>query len=143
MFLSFSFPTLLTLLQIHPSISFKNIDRLSPTQRLTVPFDVPHVHVLHTVRMHPLHDHAMPFLQQGFLAMGSVLPLQVFISHTRRWWTGVARSSYDGIPLDFKYEVQALPDDWTIGGQKKGQFSTKVSHWSDSNPIVVHNIAGR
>ena len=75
--------------------------------------------------------------------MGSVLPLQVSISHTRRWWAGVARSSCDGILLDFKYEVQALPDDWTIGGQKKGQFSTKVSHWSGSNPIVAHSIAGR
>ena len=119
------------------------MDRPSPTQRLTVPFDVPHVHVLHTVRMHPLRDRARSFLQQDFLAMGSVLPLQVSISHTRRWWAGVARSSYDGILLDFKYEVQALPDDWTIGGQKKGQFSTKVSRWSDSKPIVAHSIAGR
>ena len=92
--------------------------------------------------MHPLHERARKFTQQDFLAIGSVLPLRVVISHTRRWWDGVARSSYDGTLLDFKYEVQALPDDWTIGGQKKGHFSAKVYHWGDSQPIVAHNMAG-
>lgn len=114
--------------QDHRTISFRNIDRPSPTQKLTVPFDIPHVQILHTVQMHPLHNHAAPFLLPGFLAIGSALPLKMAIRHTRKWWDSDARSRYEGIPLDFRYEVHALSDDWTIGGQRKGHFSAKVSH---------------
>lgn len=96
-------------------------------QHLTVPFDVPHVQILHTVRLHPLYNRAAPSLQQNILAIGSALPLEVVIRHTRKWWDGDAGSKYDGKPLDFKYEVHAAPNDWTIGGQKKGHFSAKVS----------------
>ena len=78
--------------------------------------------------MHPLHDRAGPSLQHDCLSIGSVLQLQVVINHTRDWWDSNARLRYDGDPLDFKYEVQALPDDWTVGGQKKGHFSAKASH---------------
>ena len=77
--------------------------------------------------MRPLHKRAAEFLQRDFLAIGSGLALQVVISHTRKWWDGHARSSYDGNLLDFKYDVQVLPDDWIIGGQKKGHFTAKVS----------------
>ena len=77
--------------------------------------------------MQRLHNGAGPHLQPDFLAMGSALPLEVVIRHTRKWWDGDTRSGYDGEPLDFKYEVHALPDDWIIGGQKKGLFSAKVS----------------
>ena len=76
-----------------------------------------------------MHDRAGSSLQHDCLGIGSVLPLQVIVNHTRNWWDSNARSRYDDKPLDFKYEVQALPDDWTVGGQKKGHFSAKVSHW--------------
>ena len=133
----------LTLAQDHPTISFNNIDQTSSRQFLAVPFDVPHVHVLHTVRMHPLRNPAGPFLQRDCLATGSVLRLQVVISHTRNWWDGDARSRYNGKPLEFRYEVQALADDWTIGGQKKGHFSAKVSYQGNPIPIVTTHNYGR
>lgn len=110
----------------HPSISIEKIDRPSQIQNLTVPFDIPQIHVLHTVRMLPMPSGAAPFTQQDFLAIGSVLPLRVVVAHTRMWWDGYTRSKYDGSPLDFKYEVQAFPNDWTVGGQKKGHFSAKA-----------------
>ena len=122
-----SFPKLLTVSKDHPTVLIEKIDRPSSVQDLTVPFDVPQIHILHTVRMVPMHDGVTPFSQQDCLAIGSVLPLQIVISHTRRWWDGDARSEYDGSHLDFKYEVQASPNDWTIGGQKKGHFRAKVS----------------
>lgn len=96
-------------------------------QLLTVPLDVPHIQILHTVRLHPRYNGAAPCLQQDFLAIGSALPLEVVIRHTRKWWDGDTASKYDDNPLDFKYEVHAAPTDWTIGGQKKGHFSAKVS----------------
>lgn len=125
--------------QDHPTISFKDIDRPSSTQHLTVPFDVPHVHILHTIRMYALHDRAAPLLQQDVLAIGSALPLEVEVRHTRKWCDSDAGSKSDGNPLDFKYEVHALPDDWTIGGQKKGHFSAKVSLPTDVLAHVAHN----
>lgn len=81
--------------------------------------------------MHLLHYDAAPCLQQDFLAIGSVLSLELVIRHTRKWWDGNAGSRYEGIPLDFRYEVHALPGDWTIGGQKKGHFAAKVSYSGD------------
>ena len=122
---------MLTSYQDNSIISLKNCDRISPPQHLTVPFAVPQVHILHTVNMHPLHHQAPPFLQQDFLVTGSILPLQVVISHTRKWWDGYTRSSRDANPLGFKYEVHASPDDWTIGGQKVGHFSAEVSYLGD------------
>ena len=79
--------------------------------------------------MHPLHDCAGPSVQRDCLGIGSVLPLQVIVNHTRNWRDSKVRSRYDDNSLDFKYEIQALPDDWTVGGQKKGHFSAKVGHW--------------
>ena len=78
--------------------------------------------------MHPLHQQVAPYLQQGLLVAGSVLPLEVVISHTRKWWDGVTRSSREPNLLEFKYEVHATPDDWTIGGQRVGRFSAEVSY---------------
>ena len=81
--------------------------------------------------MHPLHNRSSPGLQQESLAIGSVLVLKVIICHTRKWWDDDAGSRNDGDPLGFTYEVHALPDDWAIGGQKKGSFSAKVSYPGD------------
>lgn len=89
--------------------------------------------------MHPLHDHAAPRLQQDPLALGSVFPVELVIRHTRKWWDVDAGSRYEGTPLDFRYEVQALFDDWTIGGQKKGHFSAKVSCSGDAYLVVAHS----
>ena len=122
---------MLTFHQDNSTISLKNFDRLSPPQHLTVPFAVPQVHILHTISMHPLHHQAVPPLQQDFLVIGSVLPLEVVISHTRKWWDCDTRSSRDANLLDFKYEVHAPPDDWTIGGRKVGRFSAEVSYLGD------------
>ena len=96
-----------------------------------MPFNVPHVHVLHTVRMYPLHDRATPYLQQEVLGIESTLPLKLFIRHTRRWCDGEAWPSRDSNALDFKYEIHAPPEDWTIGGQKQGHFSARVSYPHD------------
>ena len=125
---NFSFVTLLTLSKDHKTISLKNNDRQPPMQHLAVPFDLPHVSILHTVRMRSLHDGATPFLHPDVLAMGSVLPLEVVISYTRKWWDSHPRSSYDDNILEFKYEVHALADDWIVGGQKRGRFSAKASY---------------
>lgn len=120
--------SVLILSQDHPKIFLQGIGLPSPPQCLTVPFDVPHVQILHTIHMHAVHDGTVPCLQQDTLAIRSALPLEVVVRHTRKWWDGKAGSRYDDEPIDFTYEVHALPDDWTIGGQKKGHFSAKVSY---------------
>ena len=88
--------------------------------------------------MHPPYDRAASCVQQGYLAIGSVLPLQVVICHTRKWWDEEAGSRDEGNPLDFKYEVHAPPDDWTIGGQRKGHFSAKVSYLADVRSFFAY-----
>lgn len=91
--------------------------------------------------MHPPHNPAAPCVQQGYLAIASVLPLQVVICHTRKWWYDEAGSRDDGKPLDFKYEVHTSSDDWTIGGQRKGHFSAKVSFPGDVQPFFAYKFA--
>lgn len=91
--------------------------------------------------MHPPHSRAAPCVQQGSLAIGSVLPLQVVICHTRKWWDNEAGSRDDSNALDFRYEVHAPPDDWTIGGQRKGHFSAKVSYSGDLQSFFAYRYA--
>ena len=77
--------------------------------------------------MRPLLNGATRCSRQDFLDIGSALQLEVTIRHPRKSWDDDTRSKNDGNPLDFRYEVRALPEDWTIGGQKKGHFSANVS----------------
>ena len=121
--------------QDHPTISFKDVDPPSPRQHVTVPFEVPYVQILHTVRMH--HRAGLRGLPD-YVAIGSALPLRVVIRHTRQWWGGDIRSGNDGNALVFQYEVHALPDDWIIGGQKKGHFSAQVSYSIEADQLVAH-----
>lgn len=51
--------------------------------------------------------------------------MELSISYTRRW--DLAASEARPRALSFCYEVQANPDIWLVGGQRKGHFSAKVS----------------
>ncbi|KAK4698015.1 trafficking protein particle complex subunit 10, partial [Lecanoromycetidae sp. Uapishka_2] len=95
-----------------------------PMQHLTVPVEVPQMHIIHNARLRSLIVVESDTSEPTTLSVGQALPMELVISHNRQWG-GDSHPSVDSEVLDFVYEVQASPDVWLIGGQKKAHFSAK------------------
>ena len=54
-------------------------------------------------------------------AVGSMIPAELHLRHTRRWCPPSRRESQAN--LSFTYEVLANPDTWLIGGRRRGNFT--------------------
>ena len=82
--------------------------------------------VVHTVRLRLVGAQTETQAESSLVAVSHVLPAELTIKHTRRWGT-LADSPDADQPLDFFYEIQASPDLWLVGGQRKAHFSARVS----------------
>lgn len=98
----------------HANIPLPSANPTPQIHHLTVPVQLPQLQILHTARLRPLTDSPR-------IALDHALPAELSISHTRRWGTDPA----PGLPLNFVYEVQAPPDTWLVGGQRKAHFAAK------------------
>lgn len=97
----------------------------SQRQYLTVPFDLPSSHIVHTVRLQPVSPSIGNSLPMFSVAIDQPISMQLDISHTRQWDADLKQDS-EPDTLDFQYEVHASPETWLIGGQRKAKFSSKV-----------------
>lgn len=95
-------------------------------QYLTVPFDLPHVDFVHTAQLSRISDRNSSTEDSTTIILDHPVPMQLSISHTRQW---TLEEKAGNIPetVDFEYELQADPDIWLIGGQRKARYSAKVS----------------
>jgi len=109
----------------HKTILLDGAYIISPLQQLIVPVGIPQVHVVHTARLRPFIKPESPRSDLHTLAIGQGLPMELIITHTRKWHSD-SRQEADSQPLDFIYEVQANPDIWLIGGQRKAHFSARA-----------------
>ncbi len=82
--------------------------------------------VVHTVKLRRLMRPSFPDTDSSPVPLGQGLPIELSISHTRVWDLAKA-SQTEKSALKFRYEVQADPEVWLIGGQRKGHFSATVS----------------
>ena len=98
----------------HTTICLPTSIPASQIHHLTVPVEIPYLQILHTARLRPLTT-------QPNIILNQALGAELIISHSRRWGTDPA----PGLPLSFVYELQAPPDTWLIGGQRKAHFSIK------------------
>ena len=94
-------------------------------RHLTVPFDLPHMEFVHTAQLRPLDHAAVDSSAQAPIAINQPLPMQLLITHTRQWDLDREPGAMPEY-MAFQYEVQASPDTWLIGGQRKARFSAKV-----------------
>ena len=93
---------------------------------LTVPFDLPSTHFVHTVRLQLPNQDAVSKLGSCGTAIDQPLSMQLEISHTRQWDADLTPDS-EADTREFFYEVHASPDTWLIGGQRRAKFRAKVS----------------
>ena len=82
--------------------------------------------VVHTAHLRLLNSHTENQIRSSHVTIGHTLPAELTIKHTRQWGS-LADSHNASQPLDFCYEIQASPDVWLIGGQRKAHFSARVS----------------
>ena len=104
-------------------IPLDSVGGVLPVQHLTVPVDIPEIHVVHTACLRSFEGHLMPPLGTPYLAVGQALPLKLILEHTRQW----GPEGRNEEELDFCYEIQASSDTWLVGGQRSARFSAKVS----------------
>ena len=64
--------------------------------------------------------------EASIATIDQALPAELVIKHSRYWASGP-----DSVPADeaieIAYEIQANPDNWLVGGQRKAHFLAKVS----------------
>lgn len=94
--------------------------------------------VVQTAKLQCLEKSSFSLANPQPLPIGQGLPMELSISHTRRW--DLAASVAEPRALKFCYEVQANPDIWLVGGQRKGHFSAKVSIIRTISDLIYSNI---
>ena len=106
----------------------------------TISIDVPlpRLQILHTARLLTSG--------RGFIAQGSVLTAQVSVRHTRRWETlsaSVLASMSGHSKLRFVLEVDAPPDVWLLGGDRRTSFLAAEDEQQTFELILVPLKTGR
>ncbi|KAG0154912.1 TMEM1 family protein, putative [Penicillium digitatum] len=92
-----------------------------PTRRIIIPVDVPEIQVVHTA---DLQLQPKPTTGPGpstHAAVGQMITAELSLRHTRRWCSPANRENADQ-PLECSYEIHASPDQWQIGGRRRGNF---------------------
>lgn len=89
-----------------------------------VPFEIPEIPIVVTGRLETFNCGGGPG-EGRFAAMDHSLLAELSLSYSRHWSKSTDVTS-ENDALNITYEVQASPDVWLIGGQRKGHFSAKV-----------------
>ncbi len=100
---------------------------------LTVPVEIPQMQVVHTIDLRLVSARTENQTESSRVAISHAVPAELTIKHTRKWGT-LASSQDADKPLDFCYEIQASPELWLVGGQRKAHFSARVS---DNAPMSL------
>jgi hypothetical protein len=118
--------------QEHSTIELPRVGSAAPIRLIAISVDVPQVQVVHTARLHILGPSRRP----GPIAVGDALPAQLTIRHSRRWSSQLSpEAKVRGI--DFWYELEAHPDTWIMGGQRRAVFRAKVRRIARVGMVAV------
>lgn len=123
-------------MQEHKIIPISGDSKASTTNCLTVPVEIPQMQVVHTAQLRLVSALTENQAEPSPVAISHALPAELRIRHTRRWGT-LAKSQDANEALDFCYEIQASPDLWLVGGQRKAHFSAMVSYSAQTDLVVA------
>ena len=102
-----------------------------PPRRMTITVSIPQTHILHTASLtltpNPNNPNSNP---PTIATLGHPLPATLSITHTRHWstptsLTHAANLSSAADPIDFIVTLDAPPDTWLIGGQRRAAFQAR------------------
>lgn len=92
-----------------------------PTRRIIIPVDVPEIQVVHTADLQLQPKPTTDPRPSTHAAVGQMITAELCLRHTRRWCSPATRENADQ-PLECSYEIHANPDQWQIGGRRRGNF---------------------
>ncbi|KAL8668749.1 MAG: hypothetical protein Q9168_006635 [Polycauliona sp. 1 TL-2023] len=101
---------------------------------LMVPFEIPEIPVVVTGRLKTFGSGGGPG-EGRYAAMDQSLLAELSLSYSRHWSKNTNLASEDNT-VSITYEVQADPDAWLVGGQRKGHFTAKEGDLSRF-PIIL------
>lgn len=114
----------------HPVIRLPQQPTIS-SRRIVIPVDIPEVQVVQTAELRLLDnpdDAKKEKKEKGsqltHTAVGQMIAAELRLHHTRRWCSPAhqeATSHSDGA-LEFTYDLHANPEQWLIGGRRRGNF---------------------
>lgn len=96
-----------------------------PVRQIIVTIEAPGVPILHTATLRIAGEDDRRRWHDRTLEVGQVVAAEITIRHTRRWAAPGSSHQEADTPLDFVYEIQASPESWVIGGQRRARFSAK------------------
>lgn len=109
----------------HPIISLPQQPTIS-SRRIVIPVDIPEIQVVQTAELQLDNpgDEKEKGSQLTHAAVGQMIAAELRLHHTRRWCSPAhqeATSHSDGA-LEFTYDLHANPEQWLIGGRRRGNF---------------------
>ena len=95
---------------------------------MTITVSIPQTHILHTASLSLKSTDARSLEGSAIATVGQPLMTELRIKHTRRWCTSgsllaAANLSSPGDSIDFVYTLEANPDVWLVGGQRRAHFA--------------------
>lgn len=122
----------------HPIISLPQQPTI-PSRRIVIPVDIPEIQVVHTAELRLLDNtpnanaNANPDekkeqhekgSQLTHAAVGQMIAAELRLHHTRRWCSPAHQetTSHSDGALEFTYDLHANPEQWLIGGRRRGNF---------------------
>ncbi|CAG8896238.1 unnamed protein product [Penicillium nalgiovense] len=91
-----------------------------PTRRIIIPVDVPEIQVVHTADLQLQPKSTTDPGPSTHAAVGQMIVAELCLHHTRRWCSPATENADQ--PLECSYEIHANPDQWQIGGRRRGNF---------------------
>ncbi|KAJ5491196.1 hypothetical protein N7539_002763 [Penicillium diatomitis] len=94
------------------------------TRSIIIPVDIPEIQVVHTAELRVRPDESgarHPHAPIPHVAVGQLIAAELRIRHTRRWCSPTNRVHADQ-PLECSYEIHANPDQWLLGGRRRGNL---------------------
>ena len=115
---------------------------------MTITVSIPQTHILHTASLTLTpNSNSNPNNPTTIATLGHPLPATLRITHTRHWstptsLTHAANLSSADDPIDFIVTLDAPPDTWLIGGQRRAAFQAREGEERVFGVVLVPLRAG-
>lgn len=116
----------ITLQQENPTVDLEKVGLTPMIRRIVVPVDVPQLQIIHTAAIQVFRDSQNSGDGFGPVAVGQAIPAELKIKYSREWDTREDTPGSKTENLGFYYTLDASPDMWLIGGQRRAYFTAAV-----------------
>ncbi|KAL9122575.1 MAG: hypothetical protein Q9187_000868 [Circinaria calcarea] len=109
--------------QENPTIDLEKVGPTPMIRRIVIPVDVPQLQIIHTASLRVFRDSQSSGYGFGPVAVGQAITAELKIKYSREWDTREDTPGSKTEKLGFYYALDASPDTWLIGGQRRAYFT--------------------